>query len=207
MRYPPAMVSPSLSPDIHPKRFTRDEYHRLIAVGFLTEGDCIELIRGELIQMAAKGTAHAVCTSKLVRQLDRLLGDHAVIRGQEPVALSSHSEPEPDVAIAMGTDDDYLDHHPEPKDLLLVVEVADSTLAYDQTTKLQLYAEAGIAHYWIMNLVAQQLEQYSHPYCTATGYYDYQQRTIVLPPALAPLPGFGDLALDLTRLFPGAIAP
>lgn len=70
-----------------PKRFTIDEYHRLIELGFLTEGDRLELIRGELIQMTAKGTPHTVCSSILCRQLDRLLGDRAVIRGQDPITI------------------------------------------------------------------------------------------------------------------------
>jgi Uma2 family endonuclease len=83
------------------KRFTLVEYHRLIELGFLTEDDRVELIRGELVQRAAKGTAHSVCNSKLVR-LDRLVGDRAVVRGQEPIILPVDSELEPDVVIARG---------------------------------------------------------------------------------------------------------
>jgi Uma2 family endonuclease len=122
---------------VTPKRFTIDEYHRLIELGFLSERDRVELIRGELIQMTAKGTPHTVCSSILCRQLDRLLGDSAVIRGQDPITLSNHSEPEPDVVIARGRDEDYLAHHPYPEDILLVVEISDSTFTYDQTTKLE----------------------------------------------------------------------
>ena len=144
---------------VTPKRFTIDEYHRLISLGFLTESDRIELIRGELIQITAKGTPHTVCSSILCRQLDRLLGDRVVIRGQDPITLPNNSEPEPDVVIARGTDEDYLAHHPYPQDILLVVEISDSTLTYDQTTKLKLYAEVGIYDYWIVNLNARQLER------------------------------------------------
>ena len=79
-----------------PKRFTIDEYHRLIELGFLTEGDRIELIRGELLQMTAKGTPHTFCTTRLCRQLNRLLGDQAVIRGQDPITLPNQSEAEPE---------------------------------------------------------------------------------------------------------------
>ncbi len=97
---------------VTPKRFTIDEYHRLIELGFLQEGESlrdgkaerIELIRGELIQTVAKGTSHTFCKTRLCRQLDRLLGDRAVIRGQDPITLPNHSEPEPDVAIARGKD-------------------------------------------------------------------------------------------------------
>jgi Uma2 family endonuclease len=87
---------------ITPKRFTIDEYHRLIELGFLTENERIELIRGELIQITAKGTLHTFSTTRLCRQLDRLLGDNAVVRCQEPIILPSDSEPEPDAVIACG---------------------------------------------------------------------------------------------------------
>ena len=185
-----------------PKRFTIDEYHRLIEIGFLTEGDRIELIRGELIQKTAKGTQHTFCTTRLCRQLDRLLGDRAVIRGQDPITLSNQSEPEPDVVIARGTDEDYLAHHPYPEDILLVVEISDSTLAYDQTTKLGLYAEAGISNYWVVNLNAYQLERYCQPYQSIQGEFNYLTKQISLANQSVPIPGFEDALLDLSRIFP-----
>ena len=171
-----------------PKRFTIDEYHRLIELGFLTEGDRIELIRGELIQKTAKGTSHTFCTTRLCRQLNRLLSDspletlreRAVIRGQNPITLPNYSEPEPDVVIARGRDEDYLAHHPYPEDILLVVEISDTTLDYDQTTKLTLYAEAGISNYWIVNLNAYQLERYSQPYQNIQGEFNYLSKQISL---------------------------
>lgn len=93
--------------------------------------------------------------------MDRLLGDRAVIRGQDPITLPNQSEPEADVVIAKGRDEDYLAHHPYPEDILLVIEISDKTIDYDQTTKLSLYAEVGISHYWIVNLPARQLEHHS----------------------------------------------
>jgi Uma2 family endonuclease len=185
-----------------PKRFTIDEYHRLIQLGFLTEGDRIQLIRGELIQMAAKGTPHSVCSSILCRQLDRLLGDRAVIRCQDPITLINQSEPEPDVVIARGQDEDYLAHHPYPEDIWLVIEISDSSLTYDQTAKLSLYAEAGIVHYWIANLEACQMECYSQPYQTVQGEFSYLSKQILLPNQSVSLPGFLDAALNLSRIFP-----
>jgi Uma2 family endonuclease len=187
---------------VTPKRFTIEEYHQLIELGFLKEGDRIELIRGELIQMVAKGTPHTVCGSILCRQLDRLLGDRAVIRGQDPITLPNQSEPEPDVAIAQGKDEDYLAHHPYPEDIFLVVEISDSTLDYDQTKKLELYAEAGIANYWIVNLNARQLEGYSQPYQNAQGKFSYLSKQIHLPNEKVGIPGFEDALLDLRRIFP-----
>lgn len=189
---------------VTPKRFTIDEYHQLIELGFLTEGARIELIRGELIQMTAKGTPHTVCSSILCRQLDRLLGDRVVIRGQDPITLLNDSEPEPDVIIAQGRDEDYLAHHPYPQDILLVVEISDSTLTYDQTTKLKLYAEAGILDYWIVNLNARQLECYNQPYENAQGEFNYLSKQISLPNQSVAIPRFEDILLDLSRIFPAS---
>jgi Uma2 family endonuclease len=185
-----------------PKRFTIDEYHQLIELGFLKEGDRIELIRGELIQMVAKGTPHTFCTTRLCRQLDRLLGDGSVVRCQEPIIISLDSEPEPDAVIARGKDEDYLAHHPYPQDILLVVEISDSTLKYDQTKKLNLYAEAGISNYWIVNLLARQLEVYSQPYQNAQGDFSYLSKQIFLSNQSVPISGFEDVLLDLSRIFP-----
>ncbi|MBD6616794.1 Uma2 family endonuclease [Komarekiella sp. 'clone 1'] len=187
---------------VTPKRFTIDDYHRLIELGFLKEGDRIELIRGKLIQKAVKVTPHTFCTTRLYRQLDRLLGDRAVIRGQDPITLLNHSEPEPDVVIARGRDEDYLAHHPYPEDILLVVEISDFTLIYDQTKKLELYAEAGISDYWIVNLNAHQLERYSQPYQNALSKFDYLNKQISLPNQTVTIPGFEDALLDLSRIFP-----
>lgn len=184
------------------KRFTIDEYHRLIELGFLNESDRIELIRGELMQMVAKGTLHTFCTTRLCRQLDRLLGDRVVVRCQEPIIIPSDSEPEPDVAIARGNEADYLIHHPYPEDVFLVIEISDSTLNFDQTTKLEIYAEAGISHYWIVNLNFRQLECYSQRYQNAQGKFNYLSKQIFLSHQSVAIPGFTDILLDLSQIFP-----
>lgn len=183
------------------KRFTIDEYHRLIELGFFSENDRIEFIRGELIQMVLKRTPHTVCGSILSRQLDRLLGNQVVIRGQDPITLPNNSEPEPDIVIAKGKDEDYLAHHPYPEDILLVIEISDSTLTYDQTTKLEVYAEAGIIHYWIVNLKSGQLECYQQPVANNQGYFCYQMRQIYFPHQSVVIPGFPDYILNLSRVF------
>lgn len=190
---------------VTPKRFTIDDYHRLIELGFLTETDRVELIRGELVQMASKGTPHTVCGAILCQQLDRLLVDRVVIRGQDPIALPDNSEPEPDVVIARGNHLDYLPHHPYPEDVLLVIEIADSTLRYDQTTKLGLYAEPGIYYYWIVNLNARQLECYSQPYQDAQSEYNYLNKQIYLPNQSVSIPRFEDALLDLSKIFPAVV--
>lgn len=184
------------------KRFTLTEYHRLAALGFFTEDDRVELIRGEIIQMAAKGMPQSVCNSLLFRELIIVLGKRAVVRGQEPITLSPDSEPEPDVVIARNKADRYLSAHPSPSDILLVIEVADSSLKYDQEIKLSLYAESNISNYWIFNLVANCLETYSEPYQDMQGNFGYANKHIYLPNAVVILPGFPELSLHLTEVFP-----
>ncbi|NJL10052.1 MAG: Uma2 family endonuclease [Calothrix sp. SM1_7_51] len=184
------------------KCFTIEEYHRLNELGFLKENDRVELIRGELVQMAAKGTLHSVCNTKLFRELERLISNNAVIRNQEPIILPADSEPEPDIVIARGEPDDYISNHPYPEDILLVIEVSNSTLNYDQTEKLRLYAEKLIQNYWIINLVVNQLEQYSQPYQDSTGNFGYRLKQISLRNETVTLTGFPNLLLDLNRVFP-----
>jgi Uma2 family endonuclease len=179
------------------KQFSIDEYHRLIESGFLQEDDRIELIKGELVQVAAKGFIHAACNGVLYRELSRLLLDKAAIRGQDPISLATDSEPEPDLLIARGVMEDYFARHPNPADTILIIEVSDSTLKYDRTTKLQIYAEAGIAHYWIVNLPDAQLEAYSQPY-QQRGIYQTQQ--IYLPSQSIEIPELGDV-LSLSNIF------
>jgi len=185
------------------KRFSIAEYHRLGELGFFAPDDRVELIRGEIIKMAAKGRFHSVCNSLLVEELIILLTRRARVRVQEPIILSTtDSEPEPDVVIARNRSDNYLASHPEPADILLVIEVSDSTLNYDQRTKLSLYAEAGIANYWIFNLVDNQLEMHSEPYQKRQGNFNYRSQRVLLPNEAVVIPGFPDLSLDLSLVFP-----
>ncbi|AFZ15335.1 protein of unknown function DUF820 [Crinalium epipsammum PCC 9333] len=184
------------------KRFTISEYHRLSELGFFIENERVELIRGQILEMAAKGTPHSVCNSLLIGKLVMLLGKRAIVRGQEPIIIPPDSEPEPDVVIARNKSDNYLSNHPISADLLLVIEVADSSLKYDQEVKLALYAEARISNYWIFNLVTNCLEAYSEPYQDQHGNFGYANKHIFLPNSVVPLPGFPELSLNLTEVFP-----
>lgn len=184
------------------KRFSIAEYHRLAELGFFESDDRFELIRGEIIKMAAKGRLHSVCNSLLFGELYVLMAKRACVRGQEPIILPTDSEPEPDVAIARNRSDNYLSSHPESADILLVIEVSDSTLKYDRRTKLSLYAESGISDYWIFNLVDIQLEMHSEPYQKQRGGFDYRVKRVVLPNEVVVIPGFPDLSLDLSAVFP-----
>ncbi|MDB9374614.1 Uma2 family endonuclease [Nodularia sphaerocarpa] len=184
------------------KRFTIDEYHRLAKLGFFTEDERVELIEGEIVQMVAKGTAHSVCETLLFRELIKLIADSALVRGQQPIIISEHSEPEPDLAIVRNIDDNYLSAHPQSSDILLLIEVADSSLKYDQEIKLPLYAKAGITNYWIFNLVNNYLECYSEPYQDLQYKSGYRRKLIFLPNETVNLPVFSDLVLNLFQVFP-----
>ena len=135
------------------KQFTIDEYNRLAELGFFHEDDRVELIKGEIIPMAAKGTLHSTFCRRLIRELSKLIGNQATLQSQDPIIIPPNSEPEPDIAILKNKDDDYLNSHPAAQDLLLLIEIADSSLKYDQEVKLPLDAEAGITDYWIFNLI------------------------------------------------------
>ncbi len=184
------------------KRFTIAEYDRLAELGFFGEDDRVELIKGEIIGMAAKGTSHSTFNRRLIRELSKLVGDRATLQSQDPVVISTDSEPEPDIAILQNRDDDYLNSHPSATDILLLIEISDSSLKYDQEVKLLIYAEAGISDYWIFNLVNNYLESYSEPYQDLRGEFGYRRKVIFLPNELVNLPYLPDLSLDLSKVFP-----
>ncbi|MEL7039542.1 MAG: Uma2 family endonuclease [Cyanobacteria bacterium J06592_8] len=185
-----------------PKRFTISEYHQLTELGFFTEDDRVELIAGEIFQMAAKGTPHSVCETRLERELYKLIGDKATLRGQQPIILSSNSEPEPDRVIVVNREDDYLSSHPTPEDILLLIEISDSSLDYDQEFKLAVYAENQIKDYWIFNLINYQLECYSEPYQKRDQSFSYRRKLIFLQNETVELSSFPELSLELSKVFP-----
>lgn len=184
------------------KRFTIAQYHRLAEIDLLGEDDRVELICGEIVQMAAKGTAHTALNKRLLRELGKLIGNRATLQNQDPIALSNSSEPEPDLAILQNRSDDYLNNHPTPEDVLLLIEISDSSLSYDQTIKLPLYAEANISNYWIFNLIDRHLETYSEPYQDLQGNFGYRLKRVTLPNESIALPCFTNLMLDLSTIFP-----
>lgn len=143
-------------------RFTVDEYEQMIETGVLTEDDRVELIRGEIVEKMPIGDRHAACVNRSTRLFVRLLGDRAIVAIQNPIRLDG-SEPEPDVAILRPRDDFYASGKPAAADVLLLIEVADTSLAFDRETKRALYAAAGIAEYWILNLLDESLEIHRGP--------------------------------------------
>ena len=187
---------------IKTKQFTIDEYNRLAELGFFHEDDRVELIKGEIIPMAAKGTLHSTFSRRLIRELSKLITNQATLQSQDPIIIPPNSEPEPDVAILKNKDDDYLNSHPAAQDLLLLIEIADSSLKYDQEVKLPLYAQAGVTDYWIFNLIENCLETYNQPFQDLQGKFGYRRKVIFLPNETVNLPCFSELALDLSNIFP-----
>jgi Uma2 family endonuclease len=156
--------------DNHPKamptipvrhRFTVEEYHKIGAAQVLL--DRTELIAGEILEMSPIGLLHAACVSYLSRLFVLRLPDIADVRSQNPIVLDNLSEPQPDLAIVNYRDDFYKGGHPTPKDILLLIEVSDTTLKFDREVKISLYAASGIAEVWIVNLLDRVIEVYSHP--------------------------------------------
>ncbi|MEO1351488.1 MAG: Uma2 family endonuclease [Cyanobacteria bacterium J06635_15] len=185
------------------KRFSVEEYHRLTELGFFQSDERLELIHGEIIQMAAKGVAHEVCLTRLLRELPKCLAETVTLRCQSPITLSPDSEPEPDFAIVRNRDDDYFEGHPQPADILWLIEVSDSSLAYDQSVKLAMYAAHGITHYWIFNLLDSVLECYSDPYQNQQGTWAYRMKRIYLPTETVMIPQLDTQSLlALGKVFP-----
>jgi Uma2 family endonuclease len=140
---------------------TVDEYHRMGEAGILTDDDRVELIEGELVAMSPIGSEHVAATNALNRLLVLAVGDRAIVSVQNPVRLTRHSEPQPDFAVLKLRD--YRATLPRPEDTLLAVEVANTSLDYDRTVKLALYASNGIPEVWIVNLAAELVEVYRSP--------------------------------------------
>ena len=159
----PAVERPSPAVPSDPIwRLTVREYHEMIRAGILTEGDPVELLDGWLVSKMTKNPLHAVATRLVRHALERIVPRGWFVDSQEAVTLAT-SEPEPDVVVVRGDPRAYVDRHPGPNDVALVVEVADVSLNRDRTFKKRLYAQAGIAAYWIVNLVDRRVEVYSDP--------------------------------------------
>jgi Uma2 family endonuclease len=158
---------------IQRRLFSIDEYERMIASGVFPPDDRSELIRGEIVEMAPIGLRHAACVARIQAFFSEALGRKAIVWVQNPVRLLGNSLPQPDLALLKPRDDFYEAVRPMPSEVFLVVEVSDSTVAYDTKVKVPLYAEAGIPQVWIVNLQDNVVAVYSSP---ASGTYASSQR-------------------------------
>ncbi|HEY9706325.1 MAG TPA: Uma2 family endonuclease, partial [Allocoleopsis sp.] len=144
------------------RTFNVNEYHLMFNAGILTESDRTELITGEIITMSPIGFKHASCVNRLFSLFVRYLGENLTISSQNPIKLNDNSEPQPDLAILKYRDDFYNQQLPQSDDVLLIIEVSDTTLEFDQDVKIPLYASANIPEVWIIDLNSNCLEVYRH---------------------------------------------
>ena len=177
-------------------RWTVAEYHRMGEVGLLHEDSRVELIDGEIIEMAPIGSAHGGNVKRFIRLFSKVIGNKAIIAAQDPVVLSGYAEPQPDISILRWRADDYEQSNPHPEDVLLLIEVSDSTLRYDRDVKIPLYAKNGIPEVWLLDIPNRQLEIYHEP---ING--EYRQRDCRLTGKIAPTL-FPDAVIDLADVFP-----
>ncbi len=165
------------------RRLSVQDYHRMVEVGILDPDERVELIAGQLYQMAAKGSAHSAAMTRISRALSQGLGERALLRFQDPVQLNNDSEPEPDIAVVALNPRDYEDHHPIPDEVYLLIEVSDRTLKRDKTLKARVYAQSNITDYWIWDVSGQQLWVLRHP--SSTGYQ--QEMTLSAADTISPI--------------------
>lgn len=194
----PTAVIPDTPESLAPHRYrlTVAEYHRLGEMGIFDEDSRVELIEGDLIAMPPIGEQHASKTRQLNRLFSTRVREAAFVDVQNPVALDGHSEPQPDIVLLKPRPDFYESAHPRPEDVLLLIEVSDSTLRYDRDTKVPLYARAGIPEVWLLDLAGQRLEVYRRP--SPEGYREihYPAPAESIAPVLLP-----ELILSVASLF------
>lgn len=174
-------------------RFTVEEYRKLGEVGILDEDDRIELLEGELVIMSPVGYRHALTINRLIEFFSDGRKDRYIVSPQNPVVIYPASEPQPDVVLVRRSPKVYQTDHPGPADVLLLVEVADSSLSYDRGAKLRAYSRAGINEFWIVNLTENSIDIYRKP--GAEGYEETAR--FRLGQSVAPL-AFPDLAVTVS---------
>jgi Uma2 family endonuclease len=142
---------------------TADEYERMGQAGIFRPDARLELLEGAIYEMSPIGSRHAACVKFLSNLLNRQFGAKLIVSAQDPIRLDDFSEPQPDIALLRWRDDFYRHAHPQPADVLLVIEVADTTLESDRRYKIPLYAKSGISEAWLINLLEEKIELYAEP--------------------------------------------
>jgi Uma2 family endonuclease len=187
------------APQVH--LWTRDEYYIMAEAGLFRD-QRVELIEGQVIEMSPMGSHYATSVSLLLRTLEAAFGAAYFVRVQMPLDVGERSEPEPDIAVIAGAIREYAEAHPTTA--ALIVEVADSSLDYDRSTKTNLYAKSGITDYWIVNLVDRQLEVHRTPVEDASqpSGFGYRDKVILTPyDTISPL-ALPNINLPVAALLP-----
>jgi len=159
----PAHEVKRMSHQLARRWFTVGEYNRMAETGILSEDDRVELIEGEIVEMSPIGSRHAACVNRLNMFLSRQVGQSFIVSVQNPIVVSDYSEPEPDLAVLRWRDDYYEQELPRAADVLLVIEVADTSVEADRGVKIPLYARAGIPVSVLVDLPGESVEVYSGP--------------------------------------------
>jgi Uma2 family endonuclease len=183
-------------PRLQHHRLTVEQYRRMGETGVLERDARVELIEGELLDMTPIGTRHWAAVSRLNRLFVQAVGARAIVSIQSSIRLDRYSEPEPDLSLLKPRDDFYAGALPSGHDALLVVEVAEGSLAYDMRTKARLYATHGVAAYWVVDLGAAQLHLFAAPQAAAYG-----DARSTAAPGIVAVPGLDGCGVDLSGLF------
>ena len=194
----PMSTALAVDPDLPRRRLDVHEYHRMGEAGILTEDDRVELIDGEIIEMAPIGDLHVDLIIVLNTRLSAAIGPRASVSVQNPVRLNDRTEPQPDLAV-LGLD--RRRGVPLARDALLVIEVAESSLAYERDTKLPRFARSGIPEAWLIDVAGATLARYRDP-----GDDGYRTRDVPDPSRAVPILALPDVGIDLSGLFPAAPA-
>jgi Uma2 family endonuclease len=168
------------------RRFTADEYQQMGRAGILREADRVELIDGEIVAMSPIGPRHSACVGSATRALVRAAGDDAIVLPQGSVRLGLHHEPQSDLVLLRPRADFYASRHAGPDDILLVIEIADSSLEYDQDVKARVYAASRVPEYWLADLRAGVVWRHSLPEQAGYQRIEPRRRGESMSPLLLP---------------------
>jgi Uma2 family endonuclease len=186
---PTAAIQPRLA------RLSRARYDAMIEAGILTENDAVELLDGQIYESMPKGPKHNALILRISKLLERRFGERCLVGCQNSIALHEYSEPEPDIAVLRPREDFYEGALPEPQDTLFIIEVSDSTLAYDRDLKVPLYAAADIAEVWLVDVQAATITVYRQPKGNA-----YHSEQVYRSGDAIPLSAFGDESVAVVDL-------
>ena len=178
-------------------RLSVADYYRMAEVGILAPDARVELIDGEIVDMAPIGSRHNATASRLAKTLQEAVGDAAIVQSQGSISLGAYSEPEPDIALLRPHADSYWSALPSAADIFLLVEVAGSSLRFDRDVKIPLYARHLLPEVWLIDTEALRLTRYRNP--VRSGYSSIHEQDLRMPLILGAL---GNMRVDLSTLFP-----
>lgn len=175
--------------------FTVEEYHRMAEVGILKPTDRVELIRGEVVHMSPPGRRHIAFVDNLTQLLVPRLAGRAIVSVQNPVIMARDSEPQPDLSVLRRRPTPYKEAQATSADVVLLIEVAETSLRYDRTAKLALYAEAGVPEYWVVDCSGETVEVHRTP--ADSGY----REVVLVRTGTLALQAYPDVTLALSEIF------